>query len=1571
MQRFFIWHAVLLFFLVLCSFGTVNAFTDELNSANTVELLGQTVVISETSEREAQGVIVVLQEPSIIEQKNVLEEKARINEDRLRGMSTYNPVRYVLSPFLLRERDVPKQLEKHTSVLEEEHRATKSKVLDRLRKTERSSLTGNAIKEYGELNVVDEFETVFNGLVLNISLEEAQGLKEVDGVKSIYLNQKVRATLMDSVPLIGAPNVWTMQDATGQNITGKGIRIGIIDTGVDYTHPDLGASVINNKAQFTQITSTPLQLNSIFIGGLPDQLISIEKDMIIYISNCQLHFYDLKTKNVSSVFAGDSYCPTLVNSYKNKIVYVTSNPSGDEGGIYVYDSLLKTHTKIRNASNSLGLAQSFTLSDKYLAYTYFINSNNVNATLVLYDLSNNREIEVARGWVDSQHIWNDLLVYVDHGSSSYQYYYLYNITSQQKRAIPAPNKGPLLDFRENKILYSKFNPTDERRWKDFYVYDINSNTYFILATDKDTATNDTSAVRSLNVGSIGYIMDGRLEENYVYFTDIGVYKKVYVYDFNVNKTVILNPYSLAGDLDTLGSTLCVVEKSLLVSCHNYNSSNNYTLSDPAFNSKVIGGYDFVNEDTVPLDDQGHGTHVAATAAGNGILKGVAPNAQIVAYKVLDSQGYGSSSDIIAAIERSADPDRNRNFSDHLDIISLSLGGPGSPDDPMSRAIDNVVNLGVVAVIAGGNSGPNEQTIGSPGTARKAITVGAVNKQLQLAYFSSRGPVIWENAEGNEQILIKPDLVAPGVDICAAQYDFAWSDKECIDDEHTAISGTSMATPHVAGAVALIKQAHPNWTAQEIKDVLKNTATDLGIDIAAQGFGMINVSNAIKSDIRSTIAELNIKNNYISTTKDITGTAKGLDFQKYEVYYKPKKEDNWNLMCTKTDVVTNDVLCNQFDTSVLTDGEYEIKLIVYTTYDQSNLDYSLFYVDHALKEGWPFFERGEEPYPQSGFLATPSIADIDKDGVQDIIYHSVAREYVFDGNGNAKAGWPTPRHTPSYFTNGQIPSAAVADIDGDGNVEIISTIGDYYAYKNNPLDYSYCFNVYEHNGVIKSGWPLGCKLTQPFTGGDHAHYPPVISDLDGDGRLEVIGLSESWQGRPTKLQVFNSDGTYFMNWPYSFPGPDASHGGYTLLSHSTLAVGDINNDSTKEIVAILYNQTNQRNYLFIWNYDGSLQLDYPIELNLSFYPYWSEGGAILVDIDGDGSKEIGFTEPNGNCYINNGKIVYVHLNGSIARNWPASFNDQFFGPTLSVGDIDKDGKVETVFGTTGSCTGNANSYSVYVIKNDGTVMNGWPQELQGEGVHSQATMGDVDGDGYADVLVSTTEGNVYAWNKIGILIRGFPKKMFGYSTSGVAIGDVDGDGKVEIVSSTAKKIYVWDLDATYNKSNMPWPQFQHDAQHTGCYDCNVSKVNTTHPPDTEEICIDQDGFDISIASEVIDNETVYRDTCIDGKNVREYICESIPSELRKRVESVVKECVYGCNEGACVSQGANDRVCADNEPENDLNLRGDVVHRGTVYSDKCEENGLSVRQYLCDGAKLANYVKRCSSGSTCINGACVA
>ncbi|MCK6555540.1 S8 family serine peptidase [Candidatus Binatia bacterium] len=275
--------------------------------------------------------------------------------------------------------------------------------------------------------------------------------------------------------------------------------------------------------------------------------------------------------------------------------------------------------------------------------------------------------------------------------------------------------------------------------------------------------------------------------------------------------------------------------------------------------KVIGGYDFVSGDSDPADDNGHGTHVAATAAGSGGLAGVAPEAQILAYKVLDAGGYGSWSSVIGGIELATDPNGDGDPSDHATVANLSLGGPGDENDVVSAAIDNATVAGMLCVIAAGNSGPGYFTLGSPGVARTALTVAATDDADGVAWFSSRGPT---EVEG----LLKPEMAAPGVDVCAAMAVNTMLGPLCIDGQHMYISGTSMATPHVAGAAALLRGLRPALTPEEVKALLQQSAHQLPFDVTTVGAGRLDVRQAADKQTILSPAPLNF-----GVDRDLSGT----------------------------------------------------------------------------------------------------------------------------------------------------------------------------------------------------------------------------------------------------------------------------------------------------------------------------------------------------------------------------------------------------------------------------------------------------------------------------------------------------------------------------------------------------------------------------------------------------------------------------------------------------------------------------------------------------------------------------
>lgn len=233
--------------------------------------------------------------------------------------------------------------------------------------------------------------------------------------------------------------------------------------------------------------------------------------------------------------------------------------------------------------------------------------------------------------------------------------------------------------------------------------------------------------------------------------------------------------------------------------------------------KIIGWVDYVKGQANPYDDNGHGTHVASIAAGTGAANvqyiGVAPGSALVGLKVLDRRGSGSFSNVNAAIQWSID----NKVTYGIDVINLSLGASGCGDGTSSTAllIDAAFDAGIVPVVAAGNSGPATCTVGTPGDTLKGITVGSFadvgESGFFLSYFSSRGPT----SDGR----IKPDIAAPGHNITAA--------RSGTTGGYVTYSGTSMATPFVAGTVALMLDANPGLSPQQVKDTLASTAHDWG------------------------------------------------------------------------------------------------------------------------------------------------------------------------------------------------------------------------------------------------------------------------------------------------------------------------------------------------------------------------------------------------------------------------------------------------------------------------------------------------------------------------------------------------------------------------------------------------------------------------------------------------------------------------------------------------------------------------------------------------------------------------
>lgn len=269
---------------------------------------------------------------------------------------------------------------------------------------------------------------------------------------------------------------------------------------------------------------------------------------------------------------------------------------------------------------------------------------------------------------------------------------------------------------------------------------------------------------------------------------------------------------------------------------------------PDLAGKVGARKNFVTDYEGDNDLNGHGTHVASTVAGSGAAsggthKGVAPGATLLDGKVcFNYYGRGScpESSILEGMQWAA--------TSGAQVVNLSLGADDTPGvDPLEAAVNDLsAEYGTLFVIAAGNSGA-EQTIGSPASAEAALAVGAVNKTGEVDSYSSRGPRL-------EDYGVKPEITAPGTDIVAARSSFS----EGAPEPYVSFTGTSMATPHVAGAAAILTQAHPDWTAEQRKSALVGSARpnpDFGV--FDQGAGELDVVRALDQAVSATPATVNV------------------------------------------------------------------------------------------------------------------------------------------------------------------------------------------------------------------------------------------------------------------------------------------------------------------------------------------------------------------------------------------------------------------------------------------------------------------------------------------------------------------------------------------------------------------------------------------------------------------------------------------------------------------------------------------------------------------------------------------
>lgn len=256
-------------------------------------------------------------------------------------------------------------------------------------------------------------------------------------------------------------------------------------------------------------------------------------------------------------------------------------------------------------------------------------------------------------------------------------------------------------------------------------------------------------------------------------------------------------------------------------------------------NRVAVFQDFVNHREEPYDDNGHGTHISAIIGGSGaslggLYRGIAPECRIISVKVLDDKGNGFASDVLAGLKW-----LREHWKEYgIRIVNISVGSLSRRDMTENSLLVKGVNAawddGLIVVVAAGNHGPGPRSVTTPGISRKVITVGCSDDYKEVDVMGSR-MVDYSGRGPTSACICKPDIVAPGSGIISCRNE---------PGSYVSKSGTSMSTPLVSGAIALLLEKYPGMSNRDVKLRIRERAVNLGLPHNQQGWGILDIERLV-------------------------------------------------------------------------------------------------------------------------------------------------------------------------------------------------------------------------------------------------------------------------------------------------------------------------------------------------------------------------------------------------------------------------------------------------------------------------------------------------------------------------------------------------------------------------------------------------------------------------------------------------------------------------------------------------------------------------------------------------------